>query len=112
MVFLADPRLAVGRLTGLAALINTSFNSKGKPIVNRALTRRVSEVVPSALREVPVRGLERTDRLQCQRRPQMPFAGRRDYFSAAPNAVPLELLISGSLQCTHRSRPAQAQENA
>ncbi|CAE7571133.1 unnamed protein product [Symbiodinium necroappetens] len=28
--------LAVGRLTGLAALINTSFNSKGKPIVNRA----------------------------------------------------------------------------
>ena len=108
MVFLADPRLAVGRLTGLAALINTSFNSKGKPIVNRALTRRVSEVVPSALRE----GLERTEPLQCQRRPQMPFAVRRDYFSAAPNAVPLELLISGSLQCTHRSRPAQAQENA
>lgn len=27
--------LAVGRLTGLAALINTSFNSNGKPIVNR-----------------------------------------------------------------------------
>ena len=26
--------LAVGKLTGLAALINTSFNSKGKPIVN------------------------------------------------------------------------------
>ena len=30
----------MGRLTGLAALINTSFNSKGKPIVNRALTKR------------------------------------------------------------------------
>ena len=30
-----NPRMAVGRLTGLAALINTSFNSKGKPIVNR-----------------------------------------------------------------------------
>ncbi|CAE7694906.1 nodU [Symbiodinium pilosum] len=28
--------LAVGRWTGLAALINTSFNSRGKPIVNRA----------------------------------------------------------------------------
>jgi carbamoyltransferase len=27
--------LAVGRQTGLAALINTSFNSKGQPIVNR-----------------------------------------------------------------------------
>merc|ERR1740130_1480823 len=26
--------LAVGDLTGLAALINTSFNSRGKPIVN------------------------------------------------------------------------------
>merc|ERR1712046_483371 len=26
--------LAVGRRTGLAALINTSFNTKGKPIVN------------------------------------------------------------------------------
>merc|ERR1712187_920986 len=26
--------LAVGRRTGLAALINTSFNSRGKPIVN------------------------------------------------------------------------------
>ena len=26
--------LAVGRITGLAALINTSFNSRGKPIVN------------------------------------------------------------------------------
>jgi len=26
--------LAVGKLTGLAALINTSFNTKGKPIVN------------------------------------------------------------------------------
>merc|ERR1712010_445195 len=26
--------LAVGRLTGLAVLINTSFNSKGKPIAN------------------------------------------------------------------------------
>merc|ERR1711879_575681 len=26
--------LAVGRLTGLAALINTSFNSRGKPITN------------------------------------------------------------------------------
>merc|ERR1719150_2404563 len=26
--------LAVGRHTGLAALINTSFNTKGKPIVN------------------------------------------------------------------------------
>ena len=26
--------LAVGKRTGLAALINTSFNSKGKPIVN------------------------------------------------------------------------------
>merc|ERR1712039_615437 len=29
--------LAVGRLTGLAALINTSFNSKGKPIINTVL---------------------------------------------------------------------------
>merc|ERR1711881_73310 len=26
--------LAVGRKTGLAALINTSFNTKGRPIVN------------------------------------------------------------------------------
>merc|ERR1712054_425806 len=26
--------LSVGRRTGLAALINTSFNTKGKPIVN------------------------------------------------------------------------------
>merc|ERR1712228_654305 len=26
--------LAVGKLTGLAALINTSFNTKGKPVVN------------------------------------------------------------------------------
>ncbi|CAE7222655.1 unnamed protein product, partial [Symbiodinium sp. CCMP2592] len=26
--------LAVGKLTGLAALINTSFNTRGKPIVN------------------------------------------------------------------------------
>ena len=26
--------LAVGRLTGLAALINTSFNTRGKPICN------------------------------------------------------------------------------
>ena len=26
--------LAVGRKTGLAALINTSFNTRGKPIVN------------------------------------------------------------------------------
>merc|ERR1719161_2939783 len=26
--------LAVGRLTGIAALINTSFNTRGKPIVN------------------------------------------------------------------------------
>merc|ERR1712046_302142 len=26
--------LAVGKTTGLAALINTSFNTKGKPIVN------------------------------------------------------------------------------
>merc|ERR1712113_1052407 len=28
--------LAVGRLTGLAALINTSFNTRGKPIINSA----------------------------------------------------------------------------
>merc|ERR1719265_1470714 len=26
--------LAVGKITGLAALINTSFNTRGKPIVN------------------------------------------------------------------------------
>jgi carbamoyltransferase len=26
--------LAVGKVTGLAALINTSFNTRGKPIVN------------------------------------------------------------------------------
>ena len=28
--------LAVGKRTGLAALINTSLNTKGKPITNRA----------------------------------------------------------------------------
>ena len=28
--------LAVGRLTGIAALINTSFNTRGKPICNTA----------------------------------------------------------------------------
>ena len=29
--------LAVGKRTGLAALINTSFNTRGKPIVNTAV---------------------------------------------------------------------------
>merc|ERR1712129_525383 len=38
--------LAVGKKTGLAALINTSFNSKGKPIVNtvRACLQMLDEL--------------------------------------------------------------------
>ena len=43
--------LAVGQLTGLAALINTSFNSKGKPIVNtvKASLEMLDELEDSGL---------------------------------------------------------------
>merc|ERR1712226_1284112 len=39
--------LEVGKLTGLAALINTSFNTKGKPLVNDIQTSlRMLEELP------------------------------------------------------------------